>query len=87
MINFARVQQNIVRFSYLKMVYSFMQASFDIFIRSFKIENQIASSNYWSSSANVSDSSNAWIVNFNSGNTNNNNKSNKYYVRCVRGSR
>ncbi|MBL0707905.1 MAG: DUF1566 domain-containing protein [Sulfurimonas sp.] len=47
----------------------------------------IASSYYWSSSADVSDSSSAWIVNFNSGYTSNYSKSGKYYVRCVRGSR
>ena len=85
MINFASVQQNIVRLFYLKKVYSFMHAAFDIFICSFKIDNQIASNNYWSSSVNVSDSSKAWNVNFDSGNTNNNTKSNKNYVRCVRG--
>ncbi len=85
MIHFIRVQQNIVRLSYPKEVYSFMQTIYDIFIYSFKIDNQVASNNYWSSSENVSDSSNAWKVNFNNGNTNNNNKSNKNYVRCVRG--
>ncbi len=85
MIHFIRVQQNIVRLSYLREVYSFMQTIYDIFICSFKIDNQITSNNYWSSSPNVSDSSNAWKVNFNNGNTNNNNKSNKGYVRCVRG--
>jgi len=62
-----------------------MQTIYDIFIFSFKIDNQVTSNNYWSSSQNVSDSSNAWNVNFNNGNTNNNNKSNKNYVRCVRG--
>ena len=85
MINFTRVQQNIVRLSYLKEVYSFMQATYNIFICSFKIDKQVASNNYWSSSENVSNSSKAWNVNFNSGNTNSNNKSNKNYVRCVRG--
>ena len=50
-----------------------------------KIDKQVASNNYWSSSPNVSNDSNAWNVNFNSGNTNNNNKLNKNYVRCVRG--
>lgn len=31
------------------------------------------------------DTSNAWIVNFNNGNDNANNKSNANFVRCVRG--
>ena len=39
--------------------------------------------NYWSSTEN--DSNNAWNVNFNNGNVNNNDKSNNRYVRCVRG--
>ncbi|MBL0707901.1 MAG: DUF1566 domain-containing protein [Sulfurimonas sp.] len=47
----------------------------------------IASSFYWSSSAIVSGSSSAWIVYFYSGHTNGYDKSDKYYVRCVRGSR
>ena len=45
----------------------------------------IASNNYWSSSPDVSGSSNAWEVIFNDGYTNYNDKSNKGYVRCVRG--
>jgi len=43
-----------------------------------------ASSYYWSSSVNVSDSSYAWRVSFDNGSTSYNNKTNKYYVRCVR---
>ena len=43
-----------------------------------------ASNNYWSSSQNVSDAKNAWIVNSKFGNTNNNTKSNEDFVRCVR---
>ncbi|MEA2051050.1 MAG: DUF1566 domain-containing protein [Campylobacterota bacterium] len=53
------------------------------FILIFK-ENNLTSSNYWSSSPNVSNSSNAWNVNFKNGNSNNNNKTNKNYVRCAR---
>ena len=43
------------------------------------------SSNYWSSTTNANNTDNAWHVNFNNGNVNNNNKSNSYYVRAVRG--
>ena len=43
------------------------------------------SSNYWSSTTNADNTNNAWHVNFNNGNVNNNNKSNSYYVRAVRG--
>jgi hypothetical protein len=44
-----------------------------------------ASSNYWSSSVYVSDSSYAWYVGFSSGYTYYfGNKTHKYYVRCVR---
>jgi hypothetical protein len=46
-----------------------------------------ASGNYWSSSPNVSDASNAWNVNFKNGNDNWNNKSNTNLVRCVRESK
>ncbi len=42
------------------------------------------SSNYWSSTTNANNNDNAWRVNFNNGNVNNNNKSNTYYVRAVR---
>ncbi len=42
------------------------------------------SSNYWSSTTNANNTNNAWHVNFNNGNVNNNNKSNSYYVRAVR---
>ena len=43
------------------------------------------SSNYWSSSTNVNNTSNAWQVNFNNGSVNNNNKTNNNYIRCVSG--
>ena len=46
--------------------------------------SNVVSNNYWSSTTNASDSSNAWNVNFGNGNDNWNNKSNNYYVRCVR---
>lgn len=42
------------------------------------------SSNYWSSTTNANNTNNAWHVNFNNGNINNDNKSNNYYVRAVR---
>ena len=42
------------------------------------------SSFYWSASSVASNSTNAWNVNFNSGNVNSNNKTNNNYVRCVR---
>lgn len=44
----------------------------------------VASSNYWSSSQNVSGAKYAWNVNFKNGNTNNNTRSNENHVRCVR---
>jgi hypothetical protein len=44
----------------------------------------VVSSNYWSSTTNASNTSNAWNVNFNNGNDNNNAKTNTNYVRCVR---
>ncbi|HIP19971.1 MAG TPA: DUF1566 domain-containing protein [Sulfurimonas sp.] len=44
----------------------------------------VSSSNYWSSTTNMNNPSNAWNVNFNNGNDNNNNKTNDKYVRCVR---
>ena len=50
-----------------------------------KSEEDKSSSNYWSSSTNVNNSDNAWQVNFNNGNVNNNNKTNDYLVRCVSG--
>jgi len=40
--------------------------------------------NYWSSTTNASNINNAWGVNFNNGDTNDNIKSNSYSVRCVR---
>lgn len=44
------------------------------------------SDNYWSSTSyqNPGNENNAWIVNFNDGNMNNNDKTNENFVRCVR---
>lgn len=44
-----------------------------------------ASARYWSSSQIVPDEKQAWRVNFGSGLTMDEYKSNKFYVRCVRG--
>ena len=44
-----------------------------------------AASNYWSSSTNANNPGNAWNVDFNNGNVNNDDKSNPLYVRAVRG--
>ena len=44
------------------------------------------SSDYWSATTNANDATNAWNVNFNDGNVNNNDKSNDdNYAWCVRG--
>ncbi len=43
------------------------------------------SSNYWSSTTLVSNTSYAWYVYFNNGGVYNYNKTNNYYARCVRG--
>jgi len=45
----------------------------------------VQSSNYWSGSTNASNPSNAWNVNMNNGNVNNNDKTNTNYVWPVRG--
>lgn len=42
------------------------------------------SNNYWSSTTYANNTNNAWIVNFNNGNTGTTNKNNNNYVRCVR---
>jgi hypothetical protein len=47
-------------------------------------EGETRSNNYWSSTTNQNNPSNAWIVNFNNANTNNDNKTNSYSVRAVR---
>lgn len=47
--------------------------------------NNVALSDYWSSSKNVTVSSEAWKVNFEDGNTDYEAKSKNYHVRCVRG--
>jgi len=46
-------------------------------------ENCARASNYWTATEN--NTTNAWNVNMSSGSTNNNNKTNSNYVRCVRG--
>ena len=45
----------------------------------------VQSNNYWSSTTNANNTSNAWNVNLNNGNVNNNNKTNSNYVWPVRG--
>ena len=40
---------------------------------------------YWSSSVSVLNTKYAWVVDFKNGFTNSNDKTDKYYVRCVRG--
>jgi hypothetical protein len=40
--------------------------------------------NHWSSTTNANNPSNAWNVNFNDGNVNNNDKTNPLRVRAVR---
>jgi len=85
MSSFVSVQQNIVRWSHLLGVYSFWQLFGNIFAKQYQVEHLNTSDYYWSSSVYVSNTKNAWIVNFKNGNTNNNNKTNKNYVRCVRG--
>ena len=44
----------------------------------------VASSSYWSSSPDVSDSKNAWRVGFDGGYSDTYNKTDEYYVRCAR---
>jgi len=48
-------------------------------------QTSVQSANYWSSTTNANNTSNAWNVNFNDGNVNTNDKSNNNYVWCVRG--
>ena len=45
----------------------------------------VQSDNYWSSTTYANDTSNAWIVNLNDGNVNNDDKTNTNYVWPVRG--
>lgn len=49
-----------------------------------KLHNATQSDNYWSSTAYENNTNNAWIVNFNDGNVNNDNMDNNNFVRCVR---
>ena len=48
-------------------------------------ERATQSNNYWSASTYAPNPDNAWIVNFNDGNLNANNRTNNNYVRAVRG--
>jgi hypothetical protein len=48
-------------------------------------ERATAASNYWSSTENAGNSTNAWNVNFDNGNVNNDDKNNPLRVRAVRG--
>ena len=50
-----------------------------------QVERAHASNNYWSSTSIAPNPNNAWIVNSNNGNVNNDNKTNNNYVRAVRG--
>lgn len=45
----------------------------------------VQSNNYWSSTSNADNTSNAWNLNLNNGNVNNDDKSNDNYVWPVRG--
>jgi hypothetical protein len=45
----------------------------------------VQSNNYWTSTTNANNTSNAWNVNLNNGNVNNNDKTNTNYVWPVRG--
>jgi len=47
--------------------------------------SSVVSNNYWSSTTYVNNTDNAWIVNLNNGNVNNDNKTNTNYVWPVRG--
>jgi hypothetical protein len=50
-------------------------------------ERATAADNYWSSTSNAANSTNAWNVNFDHGNVNNANKNNTFRARAVRGGR
>ena len=52
-----------------------------------QVERATAADNYWSSTTNANNPSNAWNVNFNDGNVNANDKNNTLHVRAVRGGR
>jgi len=51
----------------------------------YRVGYGVQSSNYWSSTTNANNTTNAWNVNLNNGNVNNNDKSNTNYVWPVRG--
>ena len=50
-------------------------------------ERATAADNYWSSTSNAANPTNAWNVNFNDGNVNANDKNNTFRARAVRGGR
>ena len=56
-------------------LFSFQEYKYKVYV--------VVSDNYWSSSANASNSNYAWAVYFKDGDAYNGNKSYKYYVRCV----
>lgn len=77
---FGKSATNIVRLFHLlgiRVVY------YDKFIVKFK-ENNLVSSNYWSSSSSVSYSKSAWNVYFKYGDSYSYSKTDEYYVRCAR---
>lgn len=47
--------------------------------------SEVQSNNYWSSTTNANNPNNAWNVNLDNGNVNNDNKTNTNYVWPVRG--
>lgn len=49
-----------------------------------QVERATVPNNYWSGSTISANPNNAWNVNFNNGDVNNNNKTNNNYVRAVR---
>ena len=48
-------------------------------------QTNVQSSNYWSATTNANNTSNAWDVNFNNGDVNNDDKTNNNFVWCARG--
>ncbi len=88
MINFKRVQQSLC--DLFTKVYSGTKCIKDIDNLTLSypyLANKrfnVVSYDYWSSTTDVSNTSNAWNVNFLGGNDNWDDKSYTYYVRCVR---
>ena len=91
MIHFKRVQQSLCDpLTFCKKVYKdskSIKKPDDFFIACLVFIDRrlnVVSNDYWSTTTNASNTSNAWNVNFNNGNDNWNNKSNDNYVCCVR---